>query len=291
MRILVTGKSGQVSQSLQALAGKNGCEIVTIGRPEIDFENPDNLGAIIIEKAPDVVISAAAYTMVDKAETEIETAQKINAEAPAIIATACKMLDIPLLHLSTDYVFSGEKNGAYNENDLPNPQTIYGKTKLDGEIAIKDIHPNHAILRTSWVYSPFGKNFVKTMLWLGQKQSEISVVANQFGCPTYSIDIANALFSIAKQLKQSDANELRGIFHLAGSSDTNWADFAKIIFDYSNMDVKVKAIPSKDYPTPARRPTNSRLDCNKLHEIYGIKLPLWQDSLKDCLQALKEEHQ
>ncbi|WP_240008200.1 dTDP-4-dehydrorhamnose reductase [Pseudaquidulcibacter saccharophilus] len=287
MRILVTGKSGQVSQSLQKLATDEEVELIVIGRPEIDFERPYNLEAEIIKIAPDVVISAAAYTMVDKAETDVEIAKKVNSEAPAIIATACKYLDIPLLHLSTDYVYSGEKIGAYVELDAANPKSVYGKTKLDGENAIASIYPNHVILRTAWVYSPFGKNFVKTMLALGESRDEISVVADQFGCPSSAMEIAKALIKIAKKVCSEKNDDLRGVFHIAGRGETNWSGFAKEIFELSGMNVKVNEIPSAAYPTPAVRPTNSRLDCDKLWDLYKIELPLWQDSLKECLKILK----
>ncbi len=287
MRILVTGKSGQVSQSLQKLAKVEDVELIVIGRPEIDFERPDNLEAEIIRIAPDVVISAAAYTMVDKAETDVEIAKKVNSDAPAIIANACKYLDIPILHLSTDYVYSGEKIGAYVELDAANPKSVYGKTKLDGENAIASIYPNHVILRTAWVYSPFGKNFVKTMLALGESRDEISVVADQFGCPSSAMEIAKALIKIAKKVCSETNDDLRGVFHIAGRGETNWSGFAKEIFELSGMNVKVNEIPSAAYPTPAVRPTNSRLDCDKLRDLYKIELPLWQDSLKECLKILK----
>lgn len=286
MRILVTGKSGQVSQSLQMIGAETKHEIITIGRPEHDFLKPDNLQLAIIKSAPDIVINAAAYTMVDLAESDSKNAEIINAKAPAIIARACKEIDIPLIHISTDYVYSGNKGSPYTEDDETTPQTIYGKTKLEGENAIAFIHHNHIILRTAWVYSPFGKNFVKTMLELAKTRDEVSIVCDQFGCPTYAIDIARALMKIAQRLKDDNSSNLRGVFHLTGSRETNWAEFAKAIFEFSSNDMKINKISSNEYKTPAKRPHDSRLDCTKLSSNYTIKLPLWEDSLKECLNML-----
>lgn len=286
MRILVTGKTGQVSVCLQKIAPEYHHEIILIGRPEIDFEKGDEILPEIIKIAPDVVISAAAYTMVDKAETEIEIAQNINSKAPEFIAKACNILNIPLLHLSTDYVYSGDKKSPYLETDAVSPQSIYGKTKLDGENVIAAIHPNHVILRTAWVYSPYGKNFVKTMINLGATRQEISVVADQIGCPTSAIDIAHSLIKIAQIVVSDNDKKFRGIFNLAGKGETSWADFAKEIFKIKKMQTKVIDIETSQYPTPAKRPSNSRLDCSKLQNIYKIELPLWHKSLEYCINLL-----
>jgi dTDP-4-dehydrorhamnose reductase len=282
MRILITGKSGQLSQSLQMLGGTH--EIITIGRPQTDFENPFNLGEEIIKAAPDIVVSAAAYTMVDKAEAETEKAKTINADAPEIIAISCKNLQIPLIHISTDYVYDGSKTSPYKETDTPSPLGIYGKTKLAGEDNVVKNTDDFVILRTSWVYSPFGNNFVKTMLNLGAAKDEISVVDDQRGNPTSALEIARAVIKIAEKLKKDTSPQLRGVFHLAGSGETSWAGFAEEIFKMAKLKTAVKKINTEQYPTPAKRPANSRLDCSKLSQIYSIRLPLWQDSLKECLE-------
>ena len=290
MRILVTGKEGQVDTSLQVLSEKLGLEIIRIGLPEIDLSNPETLEGPVREAAPDVIISSAAYTAVDKAETEAGLAQKVNGDAPGELARLAAELDIPILHLSTDYVFAGDKNGAYNETDTPAPVSVYGKTKLSGEAQIRAATNNHVILRTAWVYSPYGNNFVKTMLRLGETRDELNVVADQYGCPTYAPDIARVLLAIAQQVAIDRDPTIRGTFHLTGEGETTWADFAEAIFKGAEArgrkPVHVKPILTSEYPTPAGRPANSRLNGDKLDEVYGLRLDPWQDSLDACLNLL-----
>jgi dTDP-4-dehydrorhamnose reductase len=290
MRILVTGKEGQVDTSLQALGEKLGLEIIRIGLPEIDLSQPETLEAPVRAARPDVIISSAAYTAVDKAETEAELAQKINGDAPGALARLAAELDIPILHLSTDYVFDGDKDGAYSETDTPAPVSVYGKTKLSGEDQIRAATGNHVILRTAWVYSPYGNNFVKTMLRLGETRDELNVVADQYGCPTYAPEIARALLAVAQQVAIDRDPTLRGTFHLTGQGETNWAEFAEAIFEGAEARgrklVRVNPIPASDYPTPAKRPANSRLNGDKLDDTYGLRLDPWQDSLDACLSQL-----
>ena len=290
MRILVTGKEGQVDTSLQTLGEKLGLEIIRIGLPEIDLSRPETLEASVREARPDVIISSAAYTAVDKAETEAELAQRINGDAPGTLARLAAELDIPILHLSTDYVFSGDKEGAYDETDTPAPVSVYGKTKLSGEEQIRDATDNHVILRTAWVYSPYGNNFVKTMLRLGETRDELNVVADQFGCPTYAPEIARALLAIAQQVAVDRDPTIRGTFHLTGQGETNWAEFAEAIFAGAEArgrkPVRVNPIPASDYPTPAKRPANSRLSGGKLDKTFGLRLDNWQISLDSCLTQL-----
>lgn len=295
MHILVTGKNGQVTRCLQEIALQKGLDLSVIGRPEINFEHPDNIRTAIISQKPDIIISAAAYTMVDKAETEAEIANQVNANAPEIIAKTANELKIPLIHISTDYVFSGDKNGAYVEDDKTAPIGEYGKSKLAGENAIIANTTNYVILRTSWVYSPYGNNFVKTMLRLSHSRDEINVVADQYGCPTYAFEIARACLEIAQKLHDDAAPELRGIFHLTAQGKTNWAAFAKAIFTvYQKLGekpVKVNKITTLDYPTPAKRPANSLLSGEKLYKVYGIKLDEWQKSLNECISILLADNE
>ncbi len=291
MRILVTGKEGQVDTSLQQLGDATpGVEVVRIGLPEADLSRPETLELPVREARPDVIISSAAYTAVDKAESELGLAEAINADGPGELARLAAALDIPLLHLSTDYVFAGDKAGAYVETDTPGPAGAYGLTKLSGEMAIEKATDNHVILRTAWVYSPFGNNFVKTMLRLGETRDEINVVADQHGCPTYAPEIARALLAIAQRVVADRDPAVRGIFHLTGQGETTWAGFAEAIFAGAvargRAPVRVNEIPTSAYPTPAKRPANSRLSGQKLLDFYGLKLDPWQTSLNRCLDQL-----
>jgi len=291
MRLAITGKNGQVVSALQALTGDD-LEIVTLGRPELDLSRPETVSQALRDAKPDVVVSAAAYTAVDKAESEPDIAFAINRDGAEAVAQTANDLGIPVIHLSTDYVFDGDKPTAYVESDPTGPRSIYGRSKLEGERAVSAATDDYAILRTAWVYSEYGNNFVKTMLRLGESRDEINVVADQFGCPTSANDIAIAIVAIAKRLAQDSSNRLRGVFHLSGTGETNWANFAKQIFAFSaengGKPVIVNDITTAQYPTPARRPANSRLDCSKLQEIYGIKLPDWQTSTRAVVTTLAQ---
>lgn len=289
MRLAVTGKNGQVVSALQALASAE-LEIVALGRPELDLAQPETVLKALREVKPDAVVSAAAYTAVDKAESEPEIAFAVNRDGARAVALAASELGIPVIHLSTDYVFEGTKATAYVESDPTGPSSVYGHSKLEGENAVAASNPDHAILRTAWVYSEYGNNFVKTMLRLGETRDEINVVSDQFGCPSSANDIATAIVDIARRLSSDPSPRLRGVFHLSGTGETNWADFAKQIFAFSaengGKSVVVNDITTAQYPTPARRPVNSRLDCSKLEEIYGIRLPNWQTSTRAVVSAL-----
>lgn len=291
MRLAVTGKNGQVVSALQALANDQ-LEIVSLGRPELDLAQPETVLKAIRDAKPDVVVSAAAYTAVDKAEIEPEIAFAVNRDGARAVALAANDLSIPVIHLSTDYVFDGTKATAYVENDPTGPTSIYGRSKLEGEQAVSEVTGNHVILRTAWVYSEYGNNFVKTMLRLSENRDEINVVADQFGCPTSANDIAAAVVTIAKKLVEDASAPLRGVFHLSGSGETNWANFAKQIFAFSaeagGKSIVVNDITTEQYPTPARRPANSRLDCSKLEEVYAIRLTSWQTSTRAVVTALAQ---
>ena len=287
MRIAVTGRSGQVVTSILERA-PGGVEIVTLGRPELDLADPATIGPAIAAAAPDLIVSAAAYTAVDKAESEPGLAQAINGIAPGLIGEAAAARDIPVIHLSTDYVFAGDKPAPYVETDPTGPATAYGRSKLEGEQALARATGNHLILRTAWVYSPFGGNFVKTMLRLAESRDEVRVVADQQGCPTSALDIADAILALAPRL--ADRQAPRGVFHLVGSGEANWACFAEAIFAASaaqgGPSARVVPITTAEYPTPARRPANSRLATDKLRAAYGLALPHWRDSLPGTVGRL-----
>jgi dTDP-4-dehydrorhamnose reductase len=284
-RLLVTGLQGQVVQSLLERGGLHpDLEIVAVGRPELDLATPKMILPAVTRLRPDVIVSAAAYTAVDQAEDEELLANTVNATAPGALAQAAKILDIPVIHLSTDYVFDGSKSSAYIETDPVGPIGAYGRTKLAGETAIAEAIANHAILRTAWVHSPFGKNFLKTMLRLAESRDSLNVVADQFGTPTSALDIADAVIAVARNLMANPDPELRGVFHLTNAGRANWADFAEEIFRASarlgGPFATVGRIPAIDYPTSARRPANSQLDCTKLARIHGVALPDWANSTK-----------
>ncbi len=288
-RMVVTGIEGQVVRSLLErgqLSEK--FEVVALGRPALDLSEPDRVGAALREAQPDVIVSAAAYTAVDRAETDEPAAHVINAVSAGRIGAAAALLGVPVIHLSTDYVFDGEKPEPYLETDPVGPTSAYGRTKLAGERAVAEATDNHVILRTAWVYSPFGRNFLKTMLQLAESRDHINVVDDQVGNPTSALDIADGILLIADNLLESDAADLRGIFHMTGSGAATWADFAAEIFAasarYGGPIAEIGRIPSSAYPTPARRPANSRLDCQKLAHNHGVKLGSWEYSASETTE-------
>ncbi len=290
-RMVVTGQHGQVVQSLlERGRDDDRFNVVALGRPELDLSVPDSIEAALKNARPDVIVSAAAYTAVDQAEAEEEAATVINGVAAGKIATIAAELNVPVIHLSTDYVFDGSKRAAYVETDPVAPLGAYGRSKLAGEIAIAEAAPNHVILRTAWVYSPFGKNFLKTMLRLAEGRDSINVVDDQVGNPTSALDIADGILRIAINLVASDHPRLRGIFHMTGSGWASWADFATEIFQVSAVQggpfAEVGRIPSSAYPVPARRPANSCLDCRKLLENHDVVLPDWQTSTAQVVDRL-----
>lgn len=290
MRIVVTGREGQVARSMAERAPLAGVEVILVGRPEINLADPDSLLAPIKAARPDAIVSAAAYTAVDRAETEEEIAAAINADGAGAVARVASALGVPVLHISTDYVFDGKKIGPYVETDAPCPVDAYGRTKLDGERQVQANAANHVILRTSWVYSPFGGNFVKTMLRLAENRDSVSVVADQIGCPTSALDIADAAIKVAQRLVRDPDPGLRGLFHLTGSGRASWADFATAIFAElqarGGRKIDVHPISTAEYPTPAVRPANSLLSGNKLAHSYGLRLPDWKQSLSVCMDRL-----
>lgn len=283
MKILVFGHSGQVATELRALHS-DAIQITALARSDADLTDPASCAASIDAYAPDAVINAAAYTAVDKAESDVETAHFINADAPAAMAKACAVRDIPFVTISTDYVFSGAGDKPWKPADHTDPQSVYGRTKRDGEVTIVKAGGRYAVLRTSWVVSAHGNNFVKTMLRLGEERETLTIVTDQIGGPTGAEDIARACVKIARTLASEP--EKSGIYHFSGAPDTSWADFARAIFGAAKIPCAVTDIPSSDYPTPAKRPLNSRLDCSATEAAFGISRPDWRDSLTHILTQL-----
>jgi dTDP-4-dehydrorhamnose reductase len=291
MRVLVTGVNGQVARALGERAASAGHEVQTLGRPQLDLSGEaDRIVSAIESAAPEAIVSAAAYTAVDQAEQEPELAFAVNATGAGAVARAAARLNVPLVHLSTDYVFDGEKAAPYAETDQTNPMGVYGASKLAGERNVLSEQPNSAILRTAWVYSPFGRNFVKTMLRLSEERDEVAVVADQIGNPTSALDIASGLFAVISNLVASDDPARRGIFHMTASGEASWAEFAAAVFRASQPlggpAANVRRIATADYPTPAKRPANSRLDTSRVAAVHNVRLPDWQSSLETVVRRL-----
>ena len=293
-RILVTGGNGQVGWELRRALAPLG-EVVAPGRELLDLARPQTLHSAIAQLRPALIVNPAAYTAVDKAEAEPELARLVNGEAPGVLAEAAARLKIPLIHYSTDYVFDGRLGRAYRETDTPNPQSVYGATKQAGEEAIAAVGGRFLILRTSWVYGLRGKNFLLTMLRLGREREEVGVVSDQFGAPTWSRLIAEASAHLAGSwLRGDEAGRAKlesgwGTYHLCAGGHTSWHGFTAAIFAHlqrtEGRAARLKAIATADYPTPAQRPANSRLDCAKLRSAFELELPDWQAGLDLCLEA------
>jgi len=294
MKILLIGGTGQVGSEIRLIANNNNIECISPSSSELNVTDNLSVNEIVKNNLPlDFVINASAYTAVDNAEDEIELAYSINRDGPKFLAQACAEYKIPLLHISTDYVFDGNANTPYIEESPMHPLGVYGKSKLEGEQAVRDALPKHIILRTAWVYGAHGNNFVKTMLRLGQTRPELSVVSDQFGCPTAAADIADAIVDIIFQLHDKPDNRW-GTYHFCSADSTHWADFAKVIFrqakavDSEYPNVAVTPIPASEYSTKATRPNYSVLDCSRIEQSFNIKPPQWQRSLqRDIPNILK----
>lgn len=281
-RYLVFGESGQVATALRAQAGN--ADVICLGRDQADLGTPDMLRAVIDATDADVIINAAAYTAVDKAETDPDHAEQVNHLAVGTMARAAAKRGIPLLHISTDYVFPGDGDQPWHPGDETGALSVYGATKRRGEEALEIAGGPHAILRTSWVFSATGNNFVKTMLRLGADRDALTIVGDQIGGPTAADDIARALLTMAEAF--ANGTGTTGIYHFASAPDCTWADFATEIFAQAGLTCAVTPIPTTDYPTPATRPLNSRLDCATLETDYGITRPDWRVSLAATLKDL-----
>ncbi len=282
MRLLVFGKTGQVATELQALSGPD-VTVTALGRDEADLENPSTCATHIERAEVDAVINAAAYTAVDAAEEDEARATVINGETPGVMADAAAKRGVPFLHVSTDYVFDGQGDTAFAPSHPTAPLNAYGRSKLAGETAVQSAGGNFAILRTSWVFSPHGANFVKTMLRLAETRDALTIVDDQIGGPTPADAIATALITMARAMHQGQTG---GIYHFAGTPFTSWKCFARETFAQVGKEMVITGIPTSDYPTPAKRPLNSRLDCATIGADFGIMPPDWKAGLTRTLKAL-----
>ena len=282
-KILVTGANGQLGQCLQKISSQfEEFEFIFTDSETLDITNKEEVNDFFWQNAPDFCINAAAYTAVDLAETEVEKAFLVNADGTENLAEACAENNAQFIHVSTDYVFDGENNLSYTEEDFTNPLGVYGASKLEGDEMALEVNPCSVILRTSWVYSEFGKNFVKTMLSLFATKEELNIVADQFGQPTNANDLAEAIMKIIKSAKITP-----GIFNFSNLGRISWFDFAEKIAELSEAKIKLNAIETSQYPTPAKRPKNSVLDLDKISKTYAIQLKPWEESLEDCVQILQ----
>ncbi len=292
MKILLTGKNGQVGFELEKKINRLG-EVIATDREELDLANPDAIRAFIDQTKPDIIINPAAYTAVDKAESEPDLAYQINTLAPEVLASMATELDIPLIHFSTDYVFDGLKQEAYVETDLTNPQSVYGKTKCDGEEKIR-VHAKHVILRTSWVFGAHGNNFLKTILRLITDKKSLNVVVDQWGSPTSASMLADVTFKIVDTIFKNKNFKDYGTYHVTNDGETNWHGYASFVASEAmKLNLKITCTPDKihpiltsEYPTAAKRPLNSRLKTDKLKKTFMLKLPHWESEVKKVLKEL-----
>ncbi|WP_430399712.1 dTDP-4-dehydrorhamnose reductase [Flavobacterium sp.] len=286
MVVLVSGAKGQLGQAIQSIVDNYpSIDFVFCTSSDLDITNSANCKAVFEKYKPHFCINTAAYTAVDKAETETEKSHLINVIGAKNLAEVCKKHDTILLHVSTDFLFDGTSKKPYTEDDVPNPTGVYGQTKLEGEIAIQNRWYKHFIIRTSWVYSQFGNNFMKTMLRLGNEKEELSVVSDQIGTPTNAVDLAEALLKIT-EFCQTEPVEVFGIYNFSNEGQCSWYDFAKEIFKLNNLQIILTPIPSEAYPTPVKRPKYSVLDKTKITTTFGIQIENWKDSLRKCTQFL-----
>jgi dTDP-4-dehydrorhamnose reductase len=285
LRILISGQHGQVSQALQHSLKDLG-ELIVLGRDQLDLSQPESIRSAVRQIKPDLIINAAAHTAVDQAESEPELAYAINATSPGVFAEEAAALGIPFIHYSTDYVFDGSKDGAWTEADMPNPLGVYGSSKLAGERAIEKAGGQYLILRTSWVYSLTGRNFLLTMQRLLPERENLTIVADQIGAPTWAGTIAQSTRALIERWRDGKPGTW-GVYHLTASGETSWAGFAEAIgqelIKAGKPCAKIEPIPSSAYPTPAKRPLNSRLDCSHLQREWGVSQPDWHVALLECL--------
>jgi dTDP-4-dehydrorhamnose reductase len=295
MRLYAIGAEGQIARALrEAAAGYPDILFKAGARPLVDVLRPESVEQALADFNPDLVINPAAYTAVDKAELEPELAFSINRDGARAVAAAAANRGIPIIQISTDYVFDGRKSESYVETDSTSPQGVYGQSKLEGEQAVAASNPRHIVMRTSWVYAPYGNNFVRTMLRLSKERDRLRVVNDQIGCPTYAPDIAGSILNVATLVRRSGwQDRFAGVTHLAGPDAMTWFDFARKIIGGAVMrggrDVMVEPISTAEYPTPAVRPANSRLSTERLNSVFGVFVPPADHSLEDCLNRLADE--
>ena len=296
MRILVTGKNGQLGKSINKIVntgnGKNNYqqdnEFIFVGREELDLSKKESIASYFDNNNFDVIINCGAYTAVDKVEEEQELANQVNHLAVKQLANIANEQKAKLVHVSTDYVFDGESNKSYTETDETNPINVYGKTKLAGERALQEAMPNNAIIiRTSWVYSKFGNNFVKTMLRLGKERDEINVVSDQIGSPTYATDLAGVILEIIKNKEFKEVGQKTQVYHYSNAGKVSWYDFAKEIFKIAEVSCKVNPITTQQYPTPAQRPKNTLMNKAKIAKTFSVGISDWKESLKTCIKKYR----
>ena len=294
MKILVTGKNGQVGFELQRALAAVG-EVVAVGQRDCDLADADAIRALVRRVAPDVIVNPAAYTAVDKAEADQQTAFAVNAQAPGVLGEEAARLGALVVHYSTDYVFDGAKQGSYAESDVPDPQSVYGSTKYAGEQALAQVNPRHLILRTSWVVGAHGGNFARTMLRLAAERERLTVVADQYGAPTTAALLADLTAQLVRQYQREGAKTFPfGTYHVAGGGETNWYEYARFVLAEALAAGKtlkagpnaVSPLATADYPTPAKRPANSRLDTRHFRTTFGLRLPPWQESVRHVLQQI-----
>lgn len=297
-RILVLGANGQVGSELKRSLQRVG-SVRTLDRQAADLANPESLRAVVKSHQPTVIVNAAAYTAVDRAESEADLADTVNGTAPRVLAETARELNALIVHYSTDYVFDGSKSGAYRETDTPNPLSVYGRSKLAGDLAIRETAPRHLILRVTWVYAAHGNNFLKTMLRLAGDRDSLRVVADQTGTPTGAALIADVTADAILALQDADTTDDRyGTYHLTPEGHTNWCDYARYVIQTGiDAGIPLKATPERvspiataDYPTPARRPANSRLDTTRLRSQFGITLPDWKSGVDDVIATLAQQY-
>ena len=291
MRLLIAGWQGQVARALVELApSAPDVEAFAVGRPGLDLCNAATITRAMTDFKPDVIINSAAYTAVDKAESESAAAFALNRDGARLLAEAAAKRNAAIIHISTDYVFDGSKASPYVEDDAVAPQNVYGRSKREGENAVRGANAQHIIARTAWVYSPVGANFVKTMLRLAGERDSLRVVDDQMGNPTYAPHLARALLDIARKVRHAPRDGQWGTYHLAGRGDVSWCGFAREVFRVSaglgGPSASVTAIGTAEYPTPAARPMNSRLDCSKAEQTFGVALPDWREGVRECVTRL-----
>ncbi|KOH45183.1 dTDP-4-dehydrorhamnose reductase [Sunxiuqinia dokdonensis] len=289
VKILVTGADGQLGSEIRRLANRfQDFHFLFTDINELDLTDQAAVSQFVGQEAPDYIINCAAYTAVDIAEEDTELAALINTKVPALLGKLAQANNIKVIHISTDYVFDGTSFLPYTENDLVNPESIYGKSKLNGEIALLKEAPSAMVIRTSWLYSSHGKNFVKTMVKLGEDRDELRVVADQVGTPTFAGDLAEAILTIISKTKNNVCEWKPGIYHYSNEGVCSWYDFAKAIHELYGINCLVHPIPTEEYPTAAARPPYSVLNKSKIKRIFGVQIPYWRDSLKKCITELKK---
>ena len=293
LRLLLTGANGQLGREILEAGARPGSNltIVPLTRSDLDITDPEALRHALTRQKPDVLVNAAAYTNVDRAESEPGLALAVNRDGAENLAAACFQAAVPLIHVSTDYVFDGRGTRPYREEDPVSPLNVYGRSKAEGEDRIRARHPEHVILRTSWLYATHGRNFLTTMLRLGRERESLSVVNDQSGCPTWANDLAGAILQIAATLPRTPSPW--GTYHCCNAGETTWYGFAEAIFELapSSLGLRVqnlRPIPTEDYPTPADRPCYAVLNCTRIHETFGISLPPWRESLKTALRISRK---